>query len=493
MDNKSSKDARKELLEALRQRYRKAPKGEKTRILDEFVALAGCHRKHAVRLLGQSTPALSGCPDVGRRVYDEAVREALIITWEAADRIFGKRLKEILPSLVDAMERHDHLSLDRGVRKRLLSASAATIDRLLRPIRSKARGPKKRTSAKKVNKQIPIRTFADWNEPAPGYLEVDFVAHSGGSTAGELIHGFVATNVCSGWTESVPLLAREQSLVVEGLEVIRKQFPIPILGIDTDNDGAFINDTLLSYGEEQQLEFTRSRAHQKNDQAWIEQKNGAVIRRFAGMVAGQTLAHLYHAIRLYVNYFQPSFKLREKTRVGAKVKKSYYKPATPCDRLLEHSSVHGRAKEALRSERAQLDPVELLHGIRDGQAALVALGSPDPTSGPGRESLDKFLAQLPRLWRSGEARPTHRKPATKPRSWRTRKDPFETVWSDILLWLQKDPDATAKSLFQRLNREYPERFLDGQIRTLQRRIREWRHVMARKLVYQCLNGIDDDP
>jgi len=142
MDNKISKDARKELLEALRQRYRKAPKGEKTRILDEFVALAGCHRKHAVRLLGQSTPALSGCPDVGRRVYDEAVREALIITWEAADRIFGKRLKEILPSLVDAMERHDHLSLDRGVRKRLLSASAATIDRLLRPIRSKACGPK---------------------------------------------------------------------------------------------------------------------------------------------------------------------------------------------------------------------------------------------------------------------------------------------------------------------------------------------------------------
>ena len=120
--------------------------------------------------------------------------------------------------------------------------------------------------------------------------------------AGELIHSFVATDVCSGWTESVPLLAREQSLVVEGLEVIRKQFPIPILGIDTDNDGAFINDTLLSYGEEQQLEFTRSRAHQKNDQAWIEQKNGAVIRRFvghrrfAGLVAGQTLAHLYHAI-----------------------------------------------------------------------------------------------------------------------------------------------------------------------------------------------------
>ena len=497
MDDKISKQTRTELIEALRKRYRKSLKREKSRILDEFVAVAGCHRKHAIRLLRSGGPVLSDSPAVGRQVYDGAVREALIVIWEASDRICGKRLKAILPDLVDAMERHGHIDLDPSIRTRLLSASAATIDRLLAPIRSKARGRKKRRTSTKASKQVPIRTFSDWNDPTPGYLEVDFVAHCGGSMGGALIHSLVATDVCSGWVEAVPLLAREQSLVTEGLEVIRSQIPIRVLGIDCDNDSAFINDTLLSYCEQQQIEFTRSRAYRKNDQAWIEQKNGAVIRRFvgyerfSGVVAGQLLAQLFHTMRLYVNYFQPSFKLREKRREGAKVWKSYFKPATPCDRLLEHPSVDEEMKTALRSERAQLDPLQLLHRIRDSQAALAALVSADPGTGPGRESLDQFLAQLPRLWRSGEARPTHRRATATARHWRTRKDPFETVWCDILLWLQEDPDAPAKSLFERLKQEHPGRFCDGQLRTLQRRVREWRHVMARELVFGGLDAKKD--
>jgi hypothetical protein len=199
-------------------------------------------------------------------VYDEAVREALVVIWETADRICGKRLHAILPTLIEAMECHGHLKLDPSVRVRLLAVSAATIDRLLSPVRRQARGGKRRrVSAKKASKQIPIRTFADWGEVKPGHLEVDFVAHCGDSMAGSFIHSLVATDVCSGWTESVPLLAREQSLVAEGLEVIGRQLPIPMLGIDSDNDSAFINDTLLHYCERQQIEFTRSRAYRKND------------------------------------------------------------------------------------------------------------------------------------------------------------------------------------------------------------------------------------
>jgi hypothetical protein len=294
----------------------------------------------------------------------------------------------------------------------------------------------------------------------------------------------------------VPLVAREQSLVAEGLEVMRRQFPVPILGIDTDNDSAFINETLLAYCQQQKLEFTRSRAYQKNDQAWIEQKNGAVVRRFvgyerfSGLVAGQCLAQLFQAVRLYVNYFQPSFKLQSKVRVGAKVKKVYHKPATPCERLLDHASVMEAAKERLQTERSRLDPLELLHRIREAQSALAALGSGDVGSGSGRESLEQFLAKLPALWRDGEARPTHRKGKVQTRAWRTRKDPFEGVWAEILFWLQEAPDATAKSLLERLHREYPGRFPDGQLRTLQRRIQEWRRVMARGLVYGCLDGTE---
>jgi hypothetical protein len=312
--------------------------------------------------------------------------------------------------------------------------------------------------------------------------------------AGVFVWSLAATDVCTGWTEVVPLVAREQSLVAEGLEVMRRQFPMPILGIDTDNDSAFINETLLAYCQQRKLEFTRSRAYQKNDQAWIEQKNGSVVRRFVGYerfsgpVAGQCLAQLFQAVRLYVNYFQPSFKLRSKVREGAKVKKFYHNPATPCERLLAHASVTDAGKQRLRTECGLLDPLALLHRIREGQSALAALGSGNVGGGAERESLEQFLAKLPELWRAGEARATHRSEEPKARTWRTRQDPFEGVWTEILLWLQKDPDATAKSLFERLNQEYPDRFPGGQLRTLQRRIQDWRRVMARGLVYGCLDG-----
>ena len=209
--------------------------------------------------------------------------------------------------------------------------------------------------------------------------------------------------------------------------------------------------------------------------------------RFSGIVTGQALAHLYQAARLYVNYFQPSFKLRKKTRNGDKVRRTYGPPATPCDRLLSHQMVDDQIKEKLRLQRKQLYPVELLHRIREGQSALSALTSTDCSmQGPGRESLEQFLTQLPRLWREGEVRPTHRSKSSKPRHWRTHKDAFEGVWYEVLDWLQQEPDTTAKSLLKRLQYKYPGRFADGQLRTLQRRVKEWRKIMARELVYACM-------
>ena len=492
-----SRKARTELLQVLRGRYRESTKEEKSRILNEFVSVAKCHRKHAIRLLSQeSGETAAGAAANGRRIYDEAVREALVVVWEAADRICGKRLKAILPTLMESLERHGHFDLDSIVRERLLHVSAATIDRLLVPMRNEAGQRKRRRSRKNASKQVPTRTFQDWNQPSPGYLEIDFVAHGGGSMAGNFIHSLVATDVCSGWTEAVPLLAREQSLVAEGIDVIARQLPVPVVGIDTDNDSAFINETLVNYCQRREFEFTRSRAYRKNDQAWIEQKNGAVIRRFVGYerycgsVAGQALAHLYAGVRLYVNYFQPSFKLLDKTRNGSKVAKRYDKPATPCDRLLAHPAVNTKVKDALQERRSKLDPVELLHGIRDAQSLLADVASQQLAAGPRHESFEQFLSQLPSLWRRGEVRPTHTKREAKPRYWRTRKDPFEGVWSQVLLRLQQQPDATAKTLFERLRVDYPGRFGDGQLRTLQRRVKEWRAIMARKLVYACLEGTE---
>src|SRR5271163_4158860 len=166
MGTQLSKQTRRELLEALRERYRNASKIEKTRILDEFIDIAGFHRKHAIRLLTGIGPVMPDAPRLGRTIYQEAVRSALVILWEAADRICGKRLKALLPGLISAMERHGHLTLDSNVRQLLLATSPATIDRLLAPIRDTAGHRRKRKPRNKSSREIPVRTFADWKEPA---------------------------------------------------------------------------------------------------------------------------------------------------------------------------------------------------------------------------------------------------------------------------------------------------------------------------------------
>ena len=268
-----------------------------------------------------------------------------------------------------------------------------------------------------------------------------------------------------------------------------RQCAFPVKGIDSDNDSVFINDTLTQYCAERGIEFTRSRPYRKNDQAWIEQKNGAVVRhyvghdRYSGSVAGPTIAHLYEAVRRYVNYFQPSFKLVEKTRHGSRVVKRYSPPATPCDRLIQHDAVSVEMKAALSEYRVKLDPVALLHAIREAQSALAAVTSPEIRPTPNGESLEQFLAKLPDLWRQDAARTSRERRAQPPRTWRTRPDPFEGVWCDVLSWLQEDPDASAVVLLGRLQEAEPDRFSRAHLRTLQRRVQQWRGITAKKLVY----------
>ena len=432
--------AKEELLATIRDRYQASSRKDKSRILDEFIAVTGHHRKHGIRLRSQCED-VSGKTGVvkGRRIYDEAVREAAILVWEASDRICGKRLKAALPHLVESMERHGHLDLDPEVRARLLIASAATLDRLLKPVRATVASRRRRRRNLQRGRNIPVRTFADWNQPPPGFLEIDLVAHCGESMGGSFVYSLVATDVCTGWTEAVPLLAREQSLVVAGLEAIAKQLTFPVLGIDSDNDNVFINDTLTEYCADRSIEFTRSRAYRKNDQAWVEQKNGAVIRRFlgherySGQVAGQTIAHLHGVMRLYENYFQPSFKLLEKTRNGSVVTKRYSPPAMPCDRVIRHEAVSAEAKSALSERRAALDPVALLHAIQEAQSALAALVSPELRPTPRGESLERFLAKLPDRWLEEQEQVEGKSRARAPHTWRTRKDPFEGVWCGVLV------------------------------------------------------------
>jgi len=232
---------------------------------------------------------------------------------------------------------------------------------------------------------------------------------------------------------------------------------VRLIGLDTDNDSVFMNQSLISYCGPQGIEQTRSRAYRKNDQAWIEQKNGAVVRklvgygRLEGLEAARTLGRLYEASRLYVNFFQPSMKLKSKTRTGAKVAKLYHPPATPCDRLLASDHVAEHAKEKLREQFVSLDPIALLQAIREAQTMLATLtnrSSVSPNSPVPSTGLTLFLESLGSAWRAGEVRATHRERVRAARTWRTRKDPFESAWPMLLDWIEADPSLTAKALFK---------------------------------------------
>ena len=318
--------ARDELVVAIARRYGGSLRWEKARILDEFVAVTGYHRKHAMRVLRDGRPGKRSGPRPARRVYDEAVREALVVLWEASDRVCGKRLKPLLPVLIEGMERHGHLQLVAEIRAALLTVSAATIDRALRRVREQAGGrPRRRAVPSAVRRSVSVRTFSDWHDPPPGFFEADLVAHSGPIARGSFVQTLVLTDIATGWTECAPLLVREQSLLVEVLTEIRKHLPFALLGFDTDNDSVFMNGTVQEYCRKAGVEFTRCRPYRKNDQAWVEQKNGSIVRRmvgyrrFEGLEAAAILAHLYARVRLFVNFFQPSFKLAGKVRDGAKV------------------------------------------------------------------------------------------------------------------------------------------------------------------------------
>jgi hypothetical protein len=315
MAGQISMGARREVVLAVAERYRLARRAEKGRILDELCKVTGWHRKHAVRALGgRSTIILDG-PRHRKPTYGSIIKDAIVALWEASDRVCGKRLKVMIPTLLPALERHGRLELSQADRVLVLEVSATTIDRQLVDTKIAAAGGKRRRVGfySAIRREVPIRTFNDWNDPAPGFCEVDMVAHGGTSVAGAFIQTLTMVDVATGWTECMPLVTRESGLVVQAMERAQSLFPWLVLGADFDNDSAVMNDVVVPWCREQKIEVTRSRAYKKNDQAFVEQKNGAVVRRlvgygrFEGIDTARVLVRLYAASRLHTNFFQPSF------------------------------------------------------------------------------------------------------------------------------------------------------------------------------------------
>ncbi len=380
--------ARRELLVAIRPRYRKAQRKDKTAMLDEFVAATGYDRKYAICLLGQR-PRSSGeaPPQRGRhKTYGPATQEALTWLWKFTEGLCGKRLVPLLPDLIDALQRHRQIILRPEIRQRLLSLSPATADRLLK--KAKATFSYGRTLTKPgtlLRQQIPIRTFADWNENRPGFLEIDLVAHCGETTHGQYAHTLTLTDVCTGWTECVAILGRNQWVVKNAIDQARSRFPFPVKGLDADNGSEFINATLAGYCQQRRITFTRCRPYKKNDQCHVEQKNWNVVRRWTGYSRyeqwGSVLAlnEIYQTLSDYQNYFQPSVRLLSKERHGAKVKKTYDQARTPFRRLMERDDIKPLIKDILLANFHQLNPKERQKRLHDGQNKLSRLAvSPQP-------------------------------------------------------------------------------------------------------------------
>jgi hypothetical protein len=332
--------------------------------------------------------------------------------------------------------------------------------------------------------------------------------------AGSFIQTLTMVDVATGWTECLPLVTRDGSLVVEAMKHVQSLFPWLLRGVDFDNDSAFMNDTVVPWCRGQKLEVTRSRAYKKNDQAFVEQKNGAVVRRlmgygrFEGVETARVMVRLYAAARLYVNFFQPSFKLKEKRREGAKVIKRYHAPSTPCERALAHPKLAEAVKQRLRDQYRTLDPVALLAEIRTAQQELGNRVDRRAGDARGWQRAGKstalrplqsstpdtvaFAKTLGTTIEAGDPRATHRRPK---RAYKTRVrmpsklDPHVATIRD---WLAAEPQLTALTIVGRLSEKHPEQFGTKQHSIVQRLLKALRKTAAEKLLASTAPSITTD-
>jgi hypothetical protein len=368
-------------LKLLRARYRQASKKEKTAILDEYVKTMGQNRKYAIGVLtGKRRTGKRPTRRPRRAIYGGEETQALLILSDLFDGICSKRLRAAMDVELPGLYESGVLQVASECYHKLMQISPATIDRLLvgrRPQLRKSRGFTKPGTL--LKHQIPIRTWADWTEDRPGFSEMDLVDHSGGLIIRGADHAWTLcfTDVKTAWTECVAVPNKAQVHVFAAIGRVRQRLPFPLRGIDSDNGSEFINDQLYRYCLREKITFTRGRAGKKNDGAYVEQKNWSVVRRAVGYHRYDTpeqldlLNRLYAVMHFYVNFFLPVMKLKEKTRLGSKVKRVYDKPQTPYARVLASPDVSEEHKAELRQTYDLLDLVDLRRQINELQDEIL--------------------------------------------------------------------------------------------------------------------------
>lgn len=365
----------------IRNRYRKARKKERSQILNEFVKTTDYNRSYARYLLGslKKRGRKKKYPS-RKRKYDIRVFYALRKLWLVADCICSQRLKPFIPELIVKLEQFGEIRINKTIKQKLLSMGSATIDRMLSATKKSYRLKGKSTTkpGSILKSQIPIKTFADWDKEKerPGFFETDLVAFCGESVSGDYVNGLNLTDICTGWVLLDAVMGKAQSRVFPAISGARDRLYFEMLGLNPDNGSEFINWHLKRYCEEEGISFTRIRAGKKNDNAHVEQKNYTVLRRFIGYARYDTekqlaiIKEIFKLVEVYVNFFQPSLKLKSKQRLGSKVKKKYYPAKTPYQRLLESGVLTKKQKQKLQLYYETLNPMEIKREINKLQKKL---------------------------------------------------------------------------------------------------------------------------
>jgi hypothetical protein len=369
--------SREQYLERVREEYRKADKKGKTRLLNEARKRTRLNRKVLIGKLAH--------PAVERRkkkrgprqaTYSRDVQGALIKIWEMFDYPCGQRLAPAMRQETERLRNAKELVCPDDVARKLKAISAKTIDRLLARERQ-VRGLRQNRNPSVhplLYQKVPVKVASEWDTAEVGNLQLDYVFHCGRSTAGEYLHTLSAADIATGWWEGEPIMGRSQAATKEGMDRIRSRLPFRILEIHPDNDSGMINDLLWGYCRKARIRMSRSRPYQKNDNAWVEQRNWTHVRKVVGYrrldTAGELaiLRELYGCFTVYKNFFQPTMKLAEKVRVGGKIHRKYDEPKTPYQRLIESGQISATARKGLTAQYESLNVAQLrrqIEGLRD--------------------------------------------------------------------------------------------------------------------------------
>lgn len=512
--------ARRELLASLRERYAGCGRREKGQVIDEFVATVGYNRKYAITLLNGhpplavkssgpeqfGDPGSTGLPgeqgrieketgnkdtgdgkgshiDGGKarrkpRLYDENVRELLVKIWKMSDRLCSKRLRPFLGEFMEVLERFDHIHPTPFEKSRLLQISSSTIDRLLKETRKKERRSIPTTKpGHLLKKSIPIRTFNDWDEKTPGFLQIDTVSHCGQSPYGTYLSTLTATDVAIAWTETWTLPGKYAEGVVEALELLEGRFPFPLLGLDSDNGSEFINQTVNSFCESRRLTFTRGRRCKKNDQCYVEQKNGDRVRPFMGHEryensrALKIMNRMNPLISDFYNFLQPTMKLeRKEPKDNGRKRKIYSEAKTPYRRLLAEGILGEARRKELERRYESLDPVRILEELKRLRTLQV-----EEADEPADNAI---ISEIKRLRRLNEKRLQETeglicsKRYYRPVYYAKQHGAFDDFLKQVKAMIKADPEIIPEKILRRLQKKNPGRFCDYQLRTLRRRIKE---------------------